>query len=638
MAERLSDKLALAFTRKRTQLKADVLPLPFGKTDTGGEVLPARRIGLGFIGAGVVPIAHAIGLDFIGRAYRFAPPVNRMSYCLVTSNSATLTVGNSIAQLSQALPVASCQQMDYGVTISVIACHFARSAHFVGVNNCHRSSNRATAGLIGCHHGDFANIVNYGNCSEGDSQPTQALANCKQGTLSDIKSLTTCSSGETLPTTTLETLIDGKGKAYPLVNCDQGDSTPAVRIPCQWYKVILPEPEPEYVPPCKPRPPSDQLPLAFVRRKQPDQPNDMLPLPFACMYTPTPDRKKTYMIYNTVTAEIDDQPVGIYSAQISTDMDSFCWTFSVDIDHRDFAKFRLDSRDDEALLNIVINGHQWVMLVEDYGERKAFNFDGYTLTGRSRTAVLTGDYAKRKSAIVNIDMYASQLAQVQLEGLPFTLEYDSDADWFVPAGTYTSSGTPIDAIMDIAKAGGHYVASDPVKPILYIRKRYPLPAWEIDSNSADRQISALTWLELSGQRRVSQRYNSVRLAGFADEGGHVCRSINAGAPTPEAPVQTHVLYGANANNTPVAAWRNKGIEVLSQSGKHKRYTLNQLWADDPQNPENIVLSRLGDLVEVFDIGGTLGAGVVNAVTIDIEPDNDATFITQSPVIDVYLDE
>ncbi|PID65577.1 MAG: hypothetical protein CR977_00815 [Gammaproteobacteria bacterium] len=344
------------------------------------------------------------------------------------------------------------------------------------------------------------------------------------------------------------------------------------------------------------------------------------------------------MIYNNISAEIDAQPIDIYTAKINTSMDSFCWQFDVEIRHDDFAKLNLETRTDDPLMTITINGHQWIMLIEDYGERKAFNRDSYTLTGRSRTALLTGDYAKRKTQLINTALNASQLAQQQLSGLPFTLVYDSDADWFVPADTYTVSGTPIETIIDIAEAGGHYVASHPTDPILYIRKRWPREAWAINSNDADRQLSALTWLSLTGNRNISTRYNSVRLAGSGAnaKGGYIYRQINAGDKTPEAGAISHVLYAGDTSNTPVAAFRNKGIQVLSDSGKHKIYSVQHIWADDTTNPENLPLSQLQEVLEIMDTGGSLGKGVVTGVSIDVSENNDATQITQTATVDVYL--
>ncbi|PID63441.1 MAG: hypothetical protein CR974_02000 [Gammaproteobacteria bacterium] len=606
MAEKLdSQTLPLAFVKKAGTFASDQLPLSF---------------------------AHASGNDNGGE-----PASKKISHCLWVSNSAVSTLSHDVAHRNRAVPVARCLRQDYGITMTVVSCQRGDSAHFIALSQCHTGGNQRPVSLLSCQAGDFSKMRRLANDAHSDTSIAVALKSCVAGVLQAIKSVKSCGRANTPPPQALSTDISDSSAIKTLASCTRSDNTPVMRVPCEWYEIELPEPEPEYQPPCKPPPPSDRLPLIFAH-KVIDTPSDMLPLPFACAFIPTSQRKKTYMIYHRVSAEIDGQPIGIYSAQISTSMDNFCWQFSVDVAHDDFDKLYLDTREDEALLTITINDHQWVMLVEDYNERKAFNFDGYTLTGRSRTALLSGDYAKRKDYVVEAGMYVSQLAQLQLQGLPFNLVYDSDADWYVPANTYAVSGTPIEAIIDIANAGGHYVESHPTEPTLIIKKRWPMPAWEMAGAEPEHQISPLVWTELSAQKRVSTRYNSVRLAGDSAEGGRICRNINAGEPTPEAPLQSHGLYASNADNKPVAAWRNKGIEILSNSGRHKIYTLKQLWADDAENPENIVLAKLGDRPEILDISKSLGKGRVTGNTVNVEEENGATVVTQSPLIDVYLDQ
>ncbi len=563
---------------------------------------------------------------------------NKIGRCLIGSIEPVYAVTNCHAESGRSYKVAQCFSMDYGVTITVEQCQSSLTEHLPRIANCHNSDSEVTDPVEACHFGRFADVHTFKGCLNEDSERVVPLTNCAQDSFPAPVVLKNCAASHTPPAIPLFNCYYDLGLAVVLYSCFSSDNVPTLPVPCDWYEIELPPVDPPYEWPCGEPPPSDRLPLAFARPATQGRDSDILPMPFVCHYTPEPNRKRTYMIYNNVSAEIDGQPIGIYTAKINTSMDSFCWQFDIEIRHDDFAKLNLDTRADDPLMTITINGHQWIMLVEDYGERKAFNRDSYTLTGRSRTALLTGDYAKRKTQLINTALNASQLAQQQLAGLPFTLVYDSDADWFIPADTYTVSGTPIETIMDIAEAGGHYVASHPTDPILYIRKRWPREAWAVNSNDADRQLSALTWLSLTGNRNISTRYNSVRLAGSGAnaKGGYIYRQINAGDKTPEAGAISHVLYAGDTNNTPVAAFRNKGIQVLSDSGKHKIYSVQHIWADDTTNPENLPLSQLQEVLEIMDTGGSLGKGVVTGVSIDIGENNDATQIMQTATVNVYL--
>ncbi|PID61600.1 MAG: hypothetical protein CR974_04125 [Gammaproteobacteria bacterium] len=557
--------------------------------------------------------------------------------CLFGRTVTPRILANCQQSKSKPAPVYRCGDFDYGVTITVSDCQLGVTDRLPQIASCRNGDSAETVAIVDCHSGFSVAVGRLFNCSDGDSLTADLLINCYAQDLVIPGRLKNCQGDKTKPVWQLENCLISADMAVLLLDCYSALSVPTVPVPCEWYDIELPPIDPPYQPPCGDPPGSHKLPFALARREDHHPDNDLLPFVFVCHYQPETTRRKTYMIYNTVTAEIDGLPLGIYSAKLSTNMDAFCWQFDVEIRHDDFDKLQLETRTDEPIIALSINGHRWDMLVENYGERKAFNRDSYTLTGRSKTALLTGDYAKRSTAIVSSAMNASQLAQDQLADLPFTLVYDSDADWFVPGNTYTVNGTPIESIMDIAEAGGHYVESHPTDAQLIIKKRWPVPAWEVSAATA-RSISPLTWLELQADRKVSTRYNSVRLVGEGDnaKGGYIYRSINAGDPLPEAGTVTHSLYAGNGANTPIAAFRNKGIQILSDSGKHKPYTVKQLWADDTVNPENIKLFEMGEIVEIQDVGGSLGKGVVTGVSIDVGENNGATFITQSANINSYL--
>lgn len=331
------------------------------------------------------------------------------------------------------------------------------------------------------------------------------------------------------------------------------------------------------------------------------------------------------MLFNTITASIDGLPLGILSANITTSTDAFCWQCSINISPKDFARLNLDTRTTDPIVTITLNGERWDFLIEDYSDNRAFINNSYSLKGRSKTAKLAGDYAVQNTEIVPDALNAQQLINRQINLLPFTMENYDATDWLIPANTYTVSGTPMDTITDIAKAGGHFVESHRFDPKFSIKKRWKVAAWQIATTTADQTLPAAAIISISGDRRISKQCNGVFVSGDGSNaiGGHVYRQNSNRQP--EASAIKHTLY------TAVEAIRSAGIAALSETGKHKTETVQTIISGKYQIPR----ANLGEIWQIQE-PQTAFKGIVTGLSIAVKLENDAPSIHQSITLDRYI--
>ena len=419
-------------------------------------------------------------------------------------------------------------------------------------------------------------------------------------------------------------------KASNVAGCRSLQVSPVRDIPCEYYPLpIPPKPVDPTIRPC-PRFPSHRLPLQ-LRRTRIEYDAAMLPLPFQCPANDNIPILKSYIMLNTVTASVDGTPLELLSASLTTDMNSFCWQGNISLYPDDFAKINMDGRAPgaEAEITLTINGEAWVFIAEDYSDSRSFGKKTYTVKGRSKTAKLTGDYAASKSGTIQSDLYARQIADQQLEFLPFTIAAWDIADWFVPGGSYNiTDKKPMDNLMDIANAAGGFVYSDPAKAEITFKPRWPAAAWEVNKASASVTIPDSVIAEISGQKRVNKRCTSVFVWADHEAGGKGADVYRTGTDrTDRASTQVHALY------TDLPVHRAAGIAALSDTGIHKTETVKLPWSTDYSIPR----ATVGDIWQFNEQSG-YWRGVITgvAISVDVEAEG-AIVVWQSLTVDRYLD-
>lgn len=555
--------------------------------------------------------------------------------------------------------ISSCGVARVAPTVDITACLPALGRPALA-SNCLPADVTPMQDIALCQHHAITPVPGIGNCQTAHISPTYRIATCARVGIGAYPALAHCaappySAGVLVKTCTVAPTAAApllRGCAAPrisvaprLINCTIQHSwgpalracqpvryQRAVRPPCEYYPIPLPPPPPD-LSPCRIRPPSHQLPLPLSRRRI-NRDSARLALPLRCWHdSDTTDLPilPGYVMHNKITADLNGEPLDLLALTLTTDTASYCWQGDITLAPASFAKLGIDQRaaGDEAVITLRINGNRWDILAEDYRDTRKFIGHSYTVTGRSITARLGADYAKGRHQKYSEARYARQIADEQLNLLPYTLAAWEAVDWLIPGDTYTVSGqTPIEVIADLAHAAGGFVESHPYEAQLFVRPVWRQPAWAKPAPALT--IPANLILSISGQRRISERCNAVRITPAAElvgggkaKGGLVYREGTD--QQPEASTLTHAAY------TDSDVMRAAGIHALSETGTHKTETVQLPWAEKYQLP----LASLG-AVWAFAEQGQTWQGVIKGVSVAVELDNGAPVVTQTVTIDRYL--
>ena len=598
-------------------LPPDRLPLPLAR---GGQVWPPDRIPLPLGGGGQTPPQPP------------KPKTVPISGCTPVRTAPAATVGTCLRVHDHGARISSCQRMHYRPAADMGRCWRLRMTPLPSLAACTRITLPTAAPVARCYRIHNAALPLLGGCYHGHNVRGWLLRRCVAQHIPVAVPLRGCHRLRypVAPLLVSCARVHSWGKA--LRSCHIVRYQRAVRPPCEYYPIPLPPPPPD-LSPCRIRPPSDRLPLPLTRRRI-QRDSARLALPLRCWHDGDTNDLPIlpgYIMHNKITADINGEPLDLLALTLTTDTDSYCWQGDITLSPAAFAKLNIDVRTpgDEAVITIRINGNRWDILAEDYRDTRKFIGHSYTVTGRSLTAKLGADYAKGRHTRYDNQRYARQIADEQLNLLPYRIAVWEAVDWLIPGDTYTVSGqTPIEVIADLAKAAGAYVESHPYEAQLFVRPVWRQPAWGKPTPALT--IPANLILSVSGQRRISERCNAVRITPAAEQvggakakGGVVYREGTD--QQPEASTLTHAAY------TDLNVMRAAGIHALSETGTHKIETVTLPWAEKYQLP----LAELG-AVWAFAEAGQTWQGIIKGISVAVELDNGAPVVTQTVTIDRYL--
>ena len=560
------------------------------------------------------------------------PPVERtmsgVGIAMQGSTSAAVDVAKSSNNLQLAIAIAETARAYRQIGITVADDYYSLLKPFINLGN-------ATA----TEYGDVVNLA-----MQFDSYWYQyaLLANATRVNVSDTVSYASVLLSDSAsvvsfdkpqfepqqPAIGLATSLQNNAHGVFIGNSSQSRTQAAVPVPWRYY-AIPDETPPPIVNTCRIRPPSSRLPLSLTRKRN-GLPSSQLPLPLMCWHDQAPAfviDSRSYIVLNTVTATIGGIAIDPIDFNIKTDMDSYCWQGGIKISDSQYQKVKakLDvARGNEPLVIVVVNGVSYSFIAEEISRNRVFGNYSYSISGRSSTSHLGKDYAHSQGGTINQDLYASQIINMQLADLPFTLDRFEVKDWLIPAGTFNvSNQSPIGIIHQLATACGGILVSDPLNAKLSIYPKWKKPAWELATVTADLVVPMGVVQSISDQKRVNPRYNTVTLIGRT-QGSEVYRSREGRNLI--APVANWYLYTDRDCVIP------RGIQILSDSGTHGLYTLKIRVADK----YNMPLVELGQILQISDPEGAW-KGIVTGVSLDVGRDNDAITVWQTVNIYRYLD-
>ena len=593
----------------------DRLPLPLAR---GGTVWPSDRLPLPLGGGQTPPPPKPKTVPISGCAPVRTAPAATVGTCLrVHDHGARISTCRQL-RYRPAVDIGRCWRLRMTPLPSLAACTRVTLPTAAPVARCYRIHNVALPLLGGCYHGHNVRGWLLHRCVAQHIPVAVPLRGCHRLRYPVAPRLVNCAT------------VHYWGKA--LRSCHIVRYQRAVRPPCEYYPIPLPPPPPD-LSPCRIRPPSDRLPLPFTRRRI-NRDSARLALPLRCWHDGNTNDLPIlpgYIMHNKITADLNGEPLDLLALNLTTDIDSYCWQGDITLSPASFAKLGIDQRaaGDEAVITVRINGNRWDILAEDYRDTRKFIGHSYTVTGRSITAKLGVDYAKGRHSKYDAARYARQIADEQLNLLPYRIAAWEAVDWLIPGDTYTISGqTPIEVIADLAKAAGGFVESHPYEAQLFVRPIWRQPAWAKPTPALN--IPANLILSVSGQRRISERCNAVRITPAAEQvggakakGGLVYREGTD--QQPEASTLTHAAY------TDTDVMRAAGIHALSETGTHKIETVTLPWTEKYQLP----LAELG-AVWAFAEAGQTWQGVIKDISVAVELDGGAPVVTQTVTIDRYM--
>ena len=287
-----------------------------------------------------------------------------------------------------------------------------------------------------------------------------------------------------------------------------------------------------------------------------------------------PDILETYMIANSVSVVVlpDRVPLDMTGIRIGRDIDSFAWTLSAQL----FGRTSLNQvRPDAAgpkQVEVTINGHVWVFLIERYSGTGKLADERYTLTGASRTQLLAAPYAPARSQVNTAPINAELAASNELINTGFTLEWDTwqlgPPDWTMPAGAFSyQAQTPMQVLAALAETAGGVVSPALAADVLTILPRYRAPVWQWSSAIMDRIIPAAIVSDWGSEWQPQPEWNSCYVSGTNYGVSVDVRRAGTAGDNPAPDVFTDWMTGTDPA-------RSRGAAELCKGGNQEVVTLN----------------------------------------------------------------
>lgn len=290
---------------------------------------------------------------------------------------------------------------------------------------------------------------------------------------------------------------------------------------------------------------------------------------------------------------------------MSLDMDSFTWSFSVDLLGSALSRVVPGGDGLPVELELRVNGAPYRMLAQRWRRSVQFPRSVITLGGGSPNALLAAPHAPLLSFQQPAARTARQLVDdvLSINGVPLGWGVDWQlTDWPVPAGTWAHHGSWATALIDIAGSVGGYVQPHDTARTLRILPAFPHAAWNWAAVVPQFQLPAgVASIEETEAVRKPD-YNAIYLHG--EPGTSLFHRYKpASAADATAPMAVHPLLVH-----PDAA-AQRAIAALSDTGRQlaQRLTL-------PILPETGII-KPGVYVRYTDDGGAQRLGLVRATTV-----------------------
>jgi hypothetical protein len=259
-------------------------------------------------------------------------------------------------------------------------------------------------------------------------------------------------------------------------------------------------------------------------------------------------------------------------------------------------------------VEVQLNGTVWQFRLDQVSGSAQFGQTGGQTQGRGRAALLGPDVALPVNGYENEDKTARQLAEQELIGTDWQLDWPLDfPDWLVPAGRFSySQKTPVEVIVQIVETAGGRVLADPALSWLRVAPKYPVTAWAWATTEPDLVLPRAILKTLAWKPRNGKPWDAAYLGDGQAVLAKVKRTGLPGVSLPDSPIIEPLLCHLDA-------CRARGIAVLSDAAAGVDFTL-ALPLSSASGPSP--LRAVGELVR-FDDGGKTWAGLITGVSVAV---------------------
>ncbi len=288
-------------------------------------------------------------------------------------------------------------------------------------------------------------------------------------------------------------------------------------------------------------------------------------------------------------------PVPIYDVSISADRGSFGWSLQINAPASSYDLLAPDGAQ-RAQIRVVLDGLAFEGLVLARAQREQFGQRGCSITARSITALLARPFARQTQRLSTETRSAQQLALDALEFTDFALDWGL-VDWLVPAGAWSHSGTPLEAVQAIAEAAGGYLQSARSGPTLLVRHPYPdlvggLPGgpwnWSHPTVVPDVELAPDALVTLASEEMDGPDINAVYLSGEMQGVHGLYRRDGTAGEKLAVPVTDPLM-------TEAQVVRQRGRSIVGAGGRKELVTYSLPILSGPGQPG---ILDIGQLVQI----------------------------------------
>jgi hypothetical protein len=330
-----------------------------------------------------------------------------------------------------------------------------------------------------------------------------------------------------------------------------------------------------------------------------------------------------YMTAHTIRAERlpDLAEVPIFDATVSADSGSYCWSLSATGPASLFSQLA-PVNGLPVQLRLWLDGLPFVFAVDAMQRSAKFGQTGISIAGRSVTALIGAPYLRattRDNAAGAATAQQLALSALQYSGVDLDWGVASGAtanggliDWLVPAGAWSHSGTPLDAVQAIAQAAGGYLQSHRSAATLLTRHPYGQRTgdasgapWAWSTGSADVELAPDAIITDGTERKDGPAINAVYVSGTTQGVLALVKRTGSAADKLAQMITDPLMTHADAA-------RQRGLAVLGAAGSKYNVRLELPVLTGPGEPGVLDVGQLVQINTTTPWRGRVRAVSVNA--------------------------